>query len=46
MDGIIVLAEMAVLACLAFCFTNGFQDAASMSATLIASRSATPAFKA
>jgi len=38
----IELAIIAVLLALAFTFTNGFQDASSIAATFIASRSATP----
>ncbi|WP_321508432.1 inorganic phosphate transporter [uncultured Methanoregula sp.] len=38
----IELAILAVLLALAFTFTNGFQDASSIAATFIASRSATP----
>nr|WP_319375556.1 inorganic phosphate transporter [uncultured Methanoregula sp.] len=38
----IELALIAVLLALAFTFTNGFQDASSIAATFIASRSATP----
>ncbi|MFA4860028.1 anion permease [Methanoregula sp.] len=38
----IELALIAILLALAFTFTNGFQDASSIAATFIASRSATP----
>ncbi len=38
----IELAVIAVLLAFAFTFTNGFQDASSIAATFIASRSATP----
>ncbi len=37
-----VLAVLTVLLAFAFTFTNGFQDASSIAATFIASRSATP----
>ena len=36
------IAVLTVLLALAFTFTNGFQDASSIAATFIASRSATP----
>ena len=38
----IEIAVITIVLALIFTFTNGFQDASSLAATLIASRSATP----
>ena len=43
MDTLVVILVLAVVAVVAFDFTNGFNDASSMIATLVASRAMTPA---
>jgi len=42
-DIVLILVSVAVLAVIAFDFTNGFHDASNMIATLVASRAMTPA---
>lgn len=43
MEIIVIMVAMAVVAVIAFDFTNGFHDASNMIATLVASRAMTPA---